>query len=348
MAMTEPAERPPTLADVARYAGVSAQTVSRVANGKGGVSEETRTRVEEAIASLRYRPNSVARALATNRTKHIGVIVYDLSVTSPSRALFGVCEDARTYGYSTNMVTVSDVSTASLRAAIRSLSQDAVDGILVLAPMTGLKSALSELRPGVPLIAFDQGGGTGPDTVGLDEVLAAQIATRHLISLGHRDIDMMAGPDGWAATEAREAGWRRELALASLPIRQPVRARDWSPQAGYDAAIDMIGRGLAPALVISSDTLAVGALAALRERTIEVPGHLSIVSFDASPIAPFLSPPLTSVWLDFAGAGRAALRRLLEILGVAPAQPADDSLVPRLILGQSTAPATGSSAIRAR
>ncbi|MHB1010860.1 MAG: LacI family DNA-binding transcriptional regulator, partial [Propionibacteriaceae bacterium] len=333
--MAEPVERPARLADVARYAGVSAQTVSRVATGKGGVSGETRSRVEEAIAALRYRPNSVARALATNRTMHIGVIVYDLSVTSPSRALFGVCEEARSFGYSTNLVTVPDVSVSSLRSAIRSLSEDAVEGILVLAPMTGLRAALSELRAGVPLVSFDQGGGNGPDTVGLDEVLAAQVATRHLLSLGHRDIELMAGPDGWAATGAREAGWRREMALASLPIRTPVRARDWSPQAGYDAAREMISRGLPPALLISSDTLAVGAFAAWREAEVRIPDDLSVVSFEASPLAQFMDPPLTSVWLDFAGAGRAALTRLLAVLGVGEPSPPNGSLVPRLVEGKS-------------
>jgi len=334
--VTSPKERAPRLADVARYAGVSAQTVSRVANGKGGASEETTARVLRAIAELRYRPNSIARALATNRTRHIGVIVYDLSVTSPSLALYGVAEEARSHGYSTNLVTVPDVSIASLGAAIRSLSEGAVDGILVLAPMTGLKLALSELGRNVPLVTFDQGGGIGPDSVGVDEVLAAQIATRHLIALGHRDIHFLGGPEGWAASEAREAGWRREMALSSLKVRPPAQPADWSPRAGYRTALEMVERGLPSGLVISSDTLAVGALAALRDQGLAVPRDLSVVSLDASPVAEFLAPPLTSVRLDFVTAGRAALRQLLTIIGVDETPTPADSLLPRLIEGQST------------
>ncbi|CAL8969355.1 Lactose operon repressor [Propionicimonas sp. T2.31MG-18] len=334
--MTSPKERAPRLADVARYAGVSAQTVSRVVNGKGGASEETTARVLRAVAELRYRPNSVARALATSRTRHIGVIVYDLSVTSPSLALYGVAEEARSHGYSTDLVTVPDVSVASLGAAIRSLSQGAVDGILVLAPMTGLKSALSELGRNVPLVTFDQGGGIGPDSVGVDEVLAAQIATRHLIALGHREIHFLGGPEGWAASEAREAGWRREMALSSLQVQPPAQPTDWSPRAGYRTALEMIKRGLPSGLVISSDTLAVGALAALRNQGVAVPRDLSVVSLDGSPVAEFQTPPLTSVLLDFVSAGRAALRQLLKIIGVDETPTPDDALLPRLIEGQST------------
>lgn len=334
--MTSPKERAPRLTDVARYAGVSAQTVSRVANGKGGASEETTARVLRAIAELGYRPNSVARALATNRTKHIGVIVYDLSVSSPSLALYGVAEEARSHGYSTNLVTVPDVSIASLGAAIRSLSQGAVDGILVLAPMTGLKLALSELGRNVPLVTFDQGGGIGPDSVGVDEVLAAQIATRHLIALGHREIHFLGGPEGWTASEAREAGWRREMALSSLEVRPPAQPADWSPRAGYRTALRMVERGLPSGLVISSDTLAVGALAALRDQGLAVPRDLSVVSLDASPVAEFLTPPLTSVRLDFVTAGRAALRKLLTIIGVDETSTPADSLLPKLIEGRST------------
>jgi len=335
--MTSPKERAPRLADVARYAGVSAQTVSRVANGKGGASDETTARVLRAIAELKYRPNSVARALATNRTRHIGVIVHDLSVTSPSLALYGVSEEARIHGYSTDLVTVPDVSTASLRAAFRSLSQGAVDGILVLAPMTSLKAVLSELGRAVPLVTFDQGGGVGPDSVGVDEVLAAQIATRHLISLGHRRVDFLGGPRGWTASEARESGWRREMALSSLEVRSPVQPVDWSPRAGYATALDIIDRGLPTGLVISSDTLAVGALAAMRDRGVSIPRDLSVVSLDASPFAEFLAPPLTSVLLDFVSAGRAALRQLLKIVGVEEdLDPGNDSLMPRLVEGSST------------
>jgi DNA-binding LacI/PurR family transcriptional regulator len=130
------------MADVARLAGVSVPTVSRVVNGYTHVTPHVRERVEAAMAQLRYRPNAAARALVTNRSRHIGVITYAMSVTSPSLALFGVSEEARTYGYSTNLVTLDDVRAPSIREAFAHLARDAVDGVVMLAPMVEAAVAL--------------------------------------------------------------------------------------------------------------------------------------------------------------------------------------------------------------
>ncbi len=334
--MVDEAGRPARMADVARLAGVSVVTVSRVVNGYPHVKPELRERVQQAMAQLRYRPNTVARALVTNRTMHLGVVTYALSVTSPSMALLGVSEEARSFGYSTNLVSLDDVSIASLRTALTHLQNDAVDGVVLLAPMVDAPRALAGLDLPMPVVSFEQGA-TGADrAVALDEVDAARAATRHLLDLGHETVHLIRGPDGWMATEAREAGWRRELGLAGRPAPEPEPSPDWSVASGYRAGAELARRPGVTAVLISNDAMCLGAYKAFAEAGLRVPDDISVVGFDDVPEAPYYAPPLTTVHLDFAAAGRTALRRLLRILGVdAPGPEAPPR--PELVVRSSTA-----------
>jgi len=325
------------MADVARLAGVSVQTVSRVVNGYPHVRAPVRQRVNEAIAQLRYRPNTVARALATSRSMHLGVITYALSVTSPSRALFGVSEEARSFGYSTDLVTLDDVSTGSLRAALAILAEDAVDGVVLLAPMVGAARALGGLELPMPVVSFEQGGSGAHHAVALDEVYAAQLATRYLLELGHRTVHLVRGPDAWMATEARETGWRRELALAGRPAPEPVRCADWGVASGYRAGLELAGRGDVTAALVSNDAMSLGVYKALAESGLRVPDDVSVVGFDDVPEAAYYMPPLTTVRLDFVAAGRSALRRLLQVLGV-DVPGAVGPPLPELVVRESAGP----------
>lgn len=329
--------RPTRMADVARLAGVSVPTVSRVVNGYAHVSPDLRRRVEDAMAHLKYRPNSVARALVTNRTMHLGVVTYALAVTSPSQSLFGVSEEARAYGYSTNLITLDDVDVDSIRAAFAQLARDAVDGAVVLAPMTGVSSALEGLDLPMPVVTFEQGGGGTARTVTLDEVLAAHLATRHLLELGHRTVSLVSGPDGWMATEARRTGWERELTLAGRPLPPPVPCPDWSAASGYEAGKILAADPDVTAILAVNDQMCLGVYRALVEAGRRVPEDVSVVGFDDAPEAAFYLPALTTVRLDFVGAGRVALRRLLGALGVEVAGPLEVP-VPELIVRESTAP----------
>lgn len=325
------------MADVARLAGVSVPTVSRVVNGYPHVTPQVRARVEDAMAELKFRPNSVARALATHRTMHLGVVTYALSVTSPSQALFGVSEEARRHGYSTNLVTLDDVSADSMRKALTQLARDAVDGVVILAPMTDTAASLEGLALPMPVLSFAQGSATTQLAVALDEVLAAHMATRHLLELGHRTVSLVRGPDGWMATEARETGWRRELTMAGRPVPEPLRCADWSAGAGYEAARAVAADPEVTAVLASNDQMALGVYRALAEAGRRVPEDVSVVGFDDCPEAPYYLPALTTVRLDFAAAGRVTLRRLLASLDVT----SDGSLeppVPELVVRGSTAP----------
>jgi len=329
------------MADVARLAGVSVPTVSRVVNGYTHVTPHVRERVEAAMAQLRYRPNAAARALVTNRSRHIGVITYAMSVTSPSLALFGVSEEARTYGYSTNLVTLDDVRAPSIREAFAHLARDAVDGVVMLAPMVEAAVALEGLELPMPVVSFEQGSTAGNNhSVTLDEVLAGHLATRHLLDLGHSTVSLVRGPDGWMATESREAGWRRELTVAGRPVQPPAQTADWSARSGYRAAQRLAADPEVTAILVSSDSMCLGVYRALDEAGRRVPDDVSVVSFDDAPEAPYYMPALTTVRLDFAAAGRAALRRLLQVLDEDPTGALEPP-APSLVLRESSGPPPG-------
>jgi DNA-binding LacI/PurR family transcriptional regulator len=324
------------MADVARLAGVSVPTVSRVVNDYPHVTPQLRARVEAAMEQLRYRPNSVARALVTHRTMHLGVVTYALSVTSPSQALFGVSEEARAHGFSTNLVTLDDVSPSTMRTALAHLARDAVDGVVILAPMTDTTAALKGLELPMPVVSFAQGTASTPQSVAMDEVLAAHVAPRHLLDLGHRTVSLIRGPDGWMATEARETGWRRELTVAGRPVPEPLPCTDWSAAAGYRAGLAIAADPGVTAVLASHDQMALGVYRARAEAGRQVPDDVSVVGFDDCPEAPYYLPALTTVRLDFASAGRAVLRTLLATLGVAP-QGSLEPPAPELVVRESTA-----------
>lgn len=312
-------------------------TVSRVINDYPHVTPAVRERVRQAIAQLRYRPNTMAQALATNRSMRIGVVTFALSVTSPSRALFGVSEEARAYGYATDLVTLDDVTVSSLQTALRHLATDAVDGAVLLAPMVAAPRTLQVAQAPMPVVSFEQGATGAADAVALDEEFAAQLATRHLLDLGHETVHFIRGPDGWMATEARETGWRRELALAGRHPPEPAHCPDWGVESGYRASKKLLERGDVTAILVSNDAMCLGVYTAVFEAGLTVPDDVSVVGFDNVPEAAYYRPPLTTVELDFTAAGRAALRRLLRLIGVDAPGPVD-APTPSLVVRASTAP----------
>ncbi|NUU07858.1 LacI family DNA-binding transcriptional regulator [Leifsonia sp. C5G2] len=302
------------MVDVARLAGVSQQTVSRVVNGHSNVSPEIRDRVEAAMAQLRYRRNSAARALATSRSMNLGVLSYALSVHGPALALFGISEEARRNGYSTSLVSIAEVDQASIRAGLDSLVEGGVDAIVVLAPMTAATEVLQRLDADVPVVRFEQGSPAGPTTISIDETLGAQLATRHLLDLGHRTVHFVGGPQGWMASEARRHGWQTELALAGRPVPAEFASEDWSAEAGYRAGLEIAADRSITAVLAINDVMALGVMKALHDRGIGVPGDVSVVGFDDRDESAFFQPALTTVRLDFTEVGRLAVESVLRAL----------------------------------
>jgi DNA-binding LacI/PurR family transcriptional regulator len=324
------------MADVARLAGVSHQTVSRVINSPEGVRPEIRQRVERAIQELQYRPNAAARALARQRTMNLGVVSIGTSQYGPATTLFGIAEAAREAGYATSLVSLGVIDRQHMRTALDQLVADSVAGIIVLAPVATAVTAVHGLSPDVPLVLFAPGVHDGVRSVAVDETLGARLATRHLLERGHASVWHISGPDGWLGTDARLRGWRAELAAARR-VAHEVIAGDWSAGSGYRAGQVIARNPEITAVFAANDQMALGALLALREHGRAVPDEVSVVGFDDIPDAAFYQPPLTTVRLDFTEVGRRCVGRLLELIQGETLEP-KPPVPPALVVRRSTGP----------
>ncbi|NQX13749.1 LacI family DNA-binding transcriptional regulator [Microbacteriaceae bacterium VKM Ac-2855] len=302
------------MVDVARLAGVSQQTVSRVVNGSHNVTPEIRERVERAVRQLRYRRNPAARALASRRSMNIGIVSFGLSQYGPSVALTGIADEARRSGYATNLVTLGAVDRSSMRAALDHLVADLVDGIVVLAPLTSAVHAIDGFEAAVPLVAFEPGGAPSGVTVVTDEVAGARLATEHLLGLGHRTVHHLAGPRGWLATDARIRGWTAALSAAGRPL-SPTVVGDWSTRSGYYAGTELATDPDLTAVFAANDQMALGLLAAFADAGLRVPDDVSVIGFDDIPEAHYFHPGLSTVRFDFEAVGRLAVDRILALMG---------------------------------
>ena len=301
------------MVDVARLAGVSQQTVSRVVNGSANVAPDMKDRVERAIGQLRYRRNPAARALATSRTMNLGIVSFGLTQYGPSVALTGIADEARRAGYSTTLVTLGDVDSGAMRAALDHLAADSVDGIVLLAPVEAALEAIDGLDAGVPLVVFEPGAEVGTTSVATDEVSGAAMATRHLLDLGHQSVWHVSGPKGWLGTSARIRGWSQELSQAGRVTNETI-VGDWTTRSGYDAGLLIAANPDITAVFVANDQMALGVLKALAECGLRVPEDISVVGFDDVPEARFYQPSLTTVSVDFEEVGRLSVDRILDLM----------------------------------
>lgn len=211
--------------DVARLAGVSHQTVSRVLNASPAVGPELTLRVQEAIQLLGYKRNPAARALASRRSMNLGVISFGISLYGPSLTLFGIAEAARQAGYTTSLITLADFERQAVRAAFDHLEEASVDGVIAVAPFGRALDMIRGLAEDLPLITFEPGVVGKETSAAIDEVLGARLATRHLLDLGHETVWHVSGPEGWLGSDARIKGWREELAANRRVAHEIVGGR---------------------------------------------------------------------------------------------------------------------------
>ena len=183
------------MADVARLAGVSSQTVSRVSNGHPNVDERTRARVVQAMQTLGYRPNGAARALKSGRFHTIGVIMTTLQTFGNIRTLDAIAQEAAHTDYSVTLLPISDPTLHRVSGAYQRLSAQAVDGAVIVLEARLLDQAEFALPPGVPVVVIDSGAGPDYTVVDTDQALGARQATEHLLGLGHRQVWHIAGPE---------------------------------------------------------------------------------------------------------------------------------------------------------
>ncbi|MEU4575893.1 MULTISPECIES: LacI family DNA-binding transcriptional regulator [Nonomuraea] len=299
------------MADVAREAGVSHQTVSRVLNEHPNVRGETRTRVLEAIDKLGYRRNLVARALVTRHSRTLGVVSFDTTLYGPASTVYGIEQAARAAGYFVSIVSLKSIDRSGVRDALDYLADQGVDGIVVVAPQRSAAQALADLPLDIPAVAVEGGEAGDVPVVCVDQVEGGRLATEHLLSLGHETVWHVSGPSDWLEAEGRVAGWRAALEAAGRETPEPL-AGDWSPRSGYEAGRRLAAMRDVSAVFVANDQMALGVLRAFTEQGVRVPGQVSVVGFDDIPESEFFSPPLTTVRQDFGAVGRHSIGMLLR------------------------------------
>ncbi|GAB3039004.1 LacI family DNA-binding transcriptional regulator [Parafrigoribacterium mesophilum] len=326
-----------TIADVARAAGVSVPTVSKVVNGRYGVAPATSKRVLEVVAALGYETSLVASSLRRRRTNVIGVLVAEFESFSVE-LLKGISTAASGTGYELlaySGLVAGGSRTGWERRSLSRLAGTLIDGAIVITP-TVLMPTTS-----IPVVAIDPHTGPGgPSTIDSDNVGGARTAMRHLIGLGHRRIAHIRGRSDLASAELREAGYRESLAEAGIAF-DPTLVRDGGYQAALTAgaARELLTRLDRPTAVFAAnDMSALGVLTVAGELGLSVPHDLSVIGFDDIPEAASSTPPLTTMAQPLHDLGAQALEMLVELLD-GHEVPGHVQLPAKLVVRASTAPA---------
>jgi DNA-binding LacI/PurR family transcriptional regulator len=327
--------RGPSMAQVAAVAGVSSQTVSRVANGLTNVDVATRDRVQLAMEQLGYRPNSAARALKTGRFQSIGVIMTTLSTYGNMRTLDAIATASAQAGYSITLMPIAVPTQGEMAVAFTRLTEQAVDGVAIIIEAHTLDNSDIVLPPGIPAVILDSDAGDKYTVVDADQAEGARLATQHLLDLGHTTVFHIAGPESSFSASRRTQSWRSTLERAGAAVVEPV-VGDWTVESGYRIGLELPAD--VTAVFAANDQMALGLMRALHERGLSVPGDVSVVGFDDMAEAEAFWPPLTTVHQDFAEIGRRSVEMLLHEIED-PARRAGTTIVPTaLVVRASTAP----------
>lgn len=336
--VTRDTARPPGMADVARVAGVSAQTVSRALSGHPNVQEKTRAKVLAAVEQLGYRKNNAARMLSSGRSRTIGVVTLQTSFYSRSALTLGVERAAHDAGYAVSAVTTASLDTAAIEGALLRLADQHVEGVILAVPLIHVSRQIEQLTGAVPTITVDGSRTSATEVVAVDQSLAARLATRHLLDLGHETVWHVAGPREWLDATSRSRGWRAVLEAAGRVV-PPELEGDWSPASGYRNGL-ILGRiPDATAVFVASDEMAFGVIRALHELGRRVPDDISVVGVDDIALAEYCSPSLTTVAQPFAQMGALAVAHLMRYIEDPGAEPEPACVEPVLVVRSSTGPA---------
>jgi DNA-binding LacI/PurR family transcriptional regulator len=323
------------MADVARVAGVSSQTVSRVSNGHTNVDGRTRERVVQAMEALGYRPNGAARALKSGRFRTIGVIMTTLETFGNMRTLDAIAKEAARADHSVMLMPISDPTLTRVSGAYRRLSEQAVDGVVIIFEAHLLDHAEFTLPPGIPVVVIDSNAGSGYTVVDTDQAQGARQATEHLLGLGHRQVWHIAGPESSFSATHRVESWQATLRKAGLTPPAVLRG-DWTTESGYRHGLTLGRREDVTAIFAGNDQMGLGAMRALHELGRDIPGDISVVGFDDMEEAHSFWPPLTTVRQDFSAVGRLSIRKLLDKVANAGVRNDKTTVPTELIIRAST------------
>ncbi|MFJ9097291.1 LacI family DNA-binding transcriptional regulator [Streptomyces sp. NPDC102405] len=312
----------PRSVDVAQLAGVSQKTVSRVYNDEPYVSADVRRRVLEAGEELGYRLNNAARALASGRTRSIGVVTLGTALYGPASLIMGVERAVRDTGYALRVVNTLEGDPTGVAGAVDSLLEQGVDGIVISEPIDDGHGDDLSARVDVPVLVLGAPPLSVPRTLagGVGADLMARRATEHLLELGHDTVHHLAGPWRWYAARDRLEGWRSTLAAHGRTVPRVVEG-DWSAASGYTAGRELARDHDMTAVFAANDDMAIGLVRALAEAGRRVPEDVSVVGFDDIPVAAYVTPPLTTMRQPFDTVAQEGLKRLVHSIENPDAPP---------------------------
>jgi DNA-binding LacI/PurR family transcriptional regulator len=325
----------PTIRDVARQAGVSHQTVSRVINGSEDVTPETRERVEAAIAQLGYRPNAIARSMARGQTRTLACISPNLTDYTFASIIEGAEAEARRLGYF--LLSSSARDAESFEALVEELvGHRRVDGLLVMNPYADQRYQLIPADFPVVFVGA-RSRGESICSVCLDDEVVAYEAVRYLISCGLTRLGMVTGPMAEDCSMDRMVGFQRALEEQNLPfLPELIIEGDWSASSGQAALMQLFAnRDLPDALFVQNDRMAMGVLRAARDLKISIPEKLSIIGVDDMPLTQHYDPPLTTMRQDMPRIGLEAARVLIHAIDGQKMQQCQLKLPAELVIRQS-------------
>jgi LacI family transcriptional regulator len=326
-----------TIREVAREAGVSVATVSRVVNATGQVTAATERRVRETIERLAYVPHGGARSLTTRRTHVIGVVLPETYGDFFSEIIRGIDRVARPAGY--HVLVSGSHNDAAETAAVLEALHGRVDGLVLMMPGPGLGRLDRSLPRRTSAILLNGAGATTHPTLRVDNRRGARLAVDHLLDLGHRRIAHVRGAEGNADASERLLGYREALAARGVAADPALELPgDFREESGYAAGGRLADLEPRPTAVFAAnDAMAIGCLAGLRSRGLEVPQDVSLVGFDDVPNARYLTPALTTVRVPMAEVGSRATERLLRMLSdPAATGVVDEVIAPTLSIRDST------------
>ena len=333
----------PTLRDVARLAGVSHQTVSRVINGSTDVLPETRAIVEAAIEQMGYRPNAIARSMARGQTHTLACISPNLTDYTFASVIEGAEVEARQHEYF--MLSSSAADPQAFQELVNELvGHRRVDGLIVINPYSDER--FLHLPENFPVVFV---GARSHEkeicSVSLDDEKVAYEATRHLISLGHTNIALVTGPMEEDCSQDRAEGYRRALQEAGIAYDESkVLEGDWSASSGQRALLSFVESGNIPtAIFAQNDRMAMGVMHAARDANLKVPSQLAVIGVDDMPLSSYFDPPLTTMQQDMPLIGQEATRMLLELIQKKTPAVRELKLSAQLVIRQSTSDKGGGS-----
>lgn len=328
------------IGDVARLAGVSVPTVSRVLTGAAKVSDDKRLRVERAIETLNYRPSAAARALVKRQPRMIAVFAGDTSRYGYAETIRGIEERARAEGYVVSITKVEGPADDHIDAALSLVLGQSIGGAIVLKFDPAGVAVLKHLPKDITAVSISGLPEIGIPQALLDEETAARKLVTHLLSLGHRTVHHVRIPPS-REEDGRTTGWRVALEAAGAEVPALIDS-SWEPTSGRSIGAQLADRDDVTAVFCGNDEIAMGVIKGLADRGKRVPDDVSVAGFDDHPLAEMWSPSLTTVRQDFASLGARAFGQLLTVLegGRPPAITSDE---PTLVIRDSAGPPKGPS-----